>query len=260
MLWYVVYLFILVLIAVLIGWFIGCWLRRTFSMGPAVVHTPAPASVVSQAAPEVKSGDAEAIRLAAEEEARKAEEDAARREAEARAAREKAAAEAEKRKAEEEEARRLAAAAEKAAAEKAAAERLAAEKAATAKSEDEDVADAAARLAALPANAGPAEKADAVGSRPVGLTTPRGGAADDLKRIRGIGKVNEKKLHDLGIYHFDQIAAWADKEVRWVGTFLSFQGRIEREDWVAQAKVLAEGGETKFSKRVDKGDVPTSKT
>ena len=117
----------------------------------------------------------------------------------------------------------------------------------------------AARLAALPQDASPAEKADAVGSRPVGLGAARGGKADDLKRIRGIGKVNEKKLADLGIYHFDQIAAWTAAEVRWVGTFLSFAGRIEREEWVAQATSLARGEETEFSKRVDEGDVPSSK-
>ncbi|MDX5369017.1 MAG: NADH-quinone oxidoreductase subunit E, partial [Alphaproteobacteria bacterium] len=40
---------------------------------------------------------------------------------------------------------------------------------------------------------------------------------------------------------------------------LKFKGRIERDDWIGQAKVLAEGGETEFSKRVEKGDVPSSK-
>ncbi|HOV03653.1 MAG TPA: hypothetical protein PLG99_04540 [Kaistiaceae bacterium] len=123
----------------------------------------------------------------------------------------------------------------------------------------DDEATMAARLAALPQDASPAEKADAVGSRPVGLGAARGGKADDLKRIRGIGKVNEKKLGDLGVYHFDQIAAWTAAEVRWVGTFLSFAGRIEREEWVAQAARLARGEETDFSKRVDEGDVPSSK-
>ena len=94
--------------------------------------------------------------------------------------------------------------------------------------------------------------------KPTGLSAPRNGKADDLKRIRGIGKQNETRLQGLGIWHFDQIAAWSKKEVEWVGHFLAFPGRIEREDWVAQAKTLATGAETEFSKRVDKGEVATS--
>jgi Uncharacterized conserved protein len=92
-----------------------------------------------------------------------------------------------------------------------------------------------------------------------GTFGPRGGKADDLKRIRGIGKQNEGRLHGLGIWHFDQIAAWTPAEVRWVGAFLAFPGRIEREGWVEQAAVLAKGGETDFSKRADKGLVATSR-
>jgi predicted flap endonuclease-1-like 5' DNA nuclease len=95
--------------------------------------------------------------------------------------------------------------------------------------------------------------------RPVGLTGPRGGKADDLKRIRGIGKQNEGRLHGLGIWHFDQIAAWSKKEVEWVGNFLAFPGRIEREEWVEQAGILAKGGSTEFSKRVARGEVETSR-
>jgi branched-chain amino acid transport system ATP-binding protein len=96
------------------------------------------------------------------------------------------------------------------------------------------------------------------GSQPKGLRAAKGGAADDLKRIKGIGKVNEGKLNSFGIWHFDQIAAWTAEEIDWVDDYLAFPGRIEREDWVDQARVLAEGGETKFSKRVDAGDVETS--
>jgi predicted flap endonuclease-1-like 5' DNA nuclease len=96
------------------------------------------------------------------------------------------------------------------------------------------------------------------GARPSGLDAPRGGKADDLKRIRGIGKQNEGRLHALGIWHFDQIAAWSKEEVTWVGSYLAFPGRIEREEWVSQAKVLATGAETEFSQRVAKGLVATS--
>lgn len=96
------------------------------------------------------------------------------------------------------------------------------------------------------------------GRRPRGLMGPRGGKADDLKRIRGIGKQNEGRLHALGIWHFDQIAAWVREEIDWVGSYLAFPGRIDREEWVAQAKVLATGAETEFSKRVARGEVATS--
>jgi NADH-quinone oxidoreductase subunit E len=117
----------------------------------------------------------------------------------------------------------------------------------------------AAKLAELPKGASAEDKANAVGIRPAGLAEARSGAKDKLQRIRGIGPVNEGKLNGLGIFHFDQIGAWTREEIRWVGTYLAFPGRIDREDWVGQAKTLASGADTDFSKRVDKGHVPTSK-
>jgi NADH-quinone oxidoreductase subunit E len=105
-----------------------------------------------------------------------------------------------------------------------------------------EVAHIQAALAALPAGATPHQKADVVGDRPLALEAPRGSGPDDLQRIRGVGPVNEKSLHELGVYHFDQIAAWGRSEIRWVGTYLSFPGRIDREQWVIQAARLAAGG------------------
>ncbi len=81
--------------------------------------------------------------------------------------------------------------------------------------------------------------ADRVGERPPALPGPRAGGADHLRRIKGIGPQNATRLNALGIYHFDQIAAWTPVEVRWVGAYLAFPGRIEREDWIAQATALA---------------------
>ena len=97
------------------------------------------------------------------------------------------------------------------------------------------------------------------GSRPLGLASPRGGVADDLKRIKGIGKQNEARLHGLGVWHFHQIAAWSPENVKWVGSYLSFSGRIDREQWMSQAKELAAGRQTEFAKRVEKGLVKTSR-
>lgn len=83
--------------------------------------------------------------------------------------------------------------------------------------------------------------ADRVGERPPALPGPRAGNADDLRRIRGIGPQNTTRLNALGVYHLDQIAAWTPAEARWVGAYLAFPGRIEREDWIGQARALASG-------------------
>ena len=52
----------------------------------------------------------------------------------------------------------------------------------------------------------------------------------------------EKLLHSLGYYHFDQIAQWTTAEVAWVDNNLEgFKGRVTRDEWQPQAKVLAKG-------------------
>lgn len=81
---------------------------------------------------------------------------------------------------------------------------------------------------------------------------------DDLKQIKGIGRQNEARLNAIDITRFAQIAKWSKKEQADMGDRLAFPGRIEREEWVKQAKVLAAGGVTKFSKRVVKGQVSSS--
>ncbi len=96
------------------------------------------------------------------------------------------------------------------------------------------------------------------GQRPVGWTSPRGGLPDDLKRIKGVGPQNEGRLHALGIWHFSQIAAWTHENALWVGSYLAFPGRIEREQWIDQARLLAQGKETEFSLRVERGEVAKS--
>ncbi len=79
--------------------------------------------------------------------------------------------------------------------------------------------------------------------------------ADDLKRIKGVGAVIEETLNGLGIYQFQQIASWSDDNTSWVENFLAFPGRIQRENWIEQARTLSEGGTTEFASRVDKGEV-----
>ncbi|MBS1304210.1 NADH-quinone oxidoreductase subunit NuoE [Loktanella sp. SALINAS62] len=74
--------------------------------------------------------------------------------------------------------------------------------------------------------------------KPLTLDGPRAGGADDLKKIKGVGPKIEGILHELGFYHFDQIANWTIAEMAWVDTRLKFKGRILRDDWVGQAKDL----------------------
>lgn len=74
---------------------------------------------------------------------------------------------------------------------------------------------------------------------PRALAAPRAGAADDLRRISGIGPRMERALHDLGYFHHEQIARWNGEQMEAVSLRLGFPGRVAREQWVAQARVLA---------------------
>jgi predicted flap endonuclease-1-like 5' DNA nuclease len=105
-----------------------------------------------------------------------------------------------------------------------------------------DDAEVAALRASLPTPAAAVEgEMEHEGRRPYGLSSPHHGRADDLQRIRGIGPQNESRLHALGIWYFAQIAAWSPENVLWVGSYLAFPGRIDREKWIAQANDLAAG-------------------
>lgn len=102
----------------------------------------------------------------------------------------------------------------------------------------------------------PAPAAVADSGKPTFLSAAREGGPDDLKQIKGVGPKLEKTLHGMGIYHFDQIAGWGASELAWMDDNLAgFKGRASRDEWVPQAKLLAGGGETEFSKKVDKGGV-----
>lgn len=79
-------------------------------------------------------------------------------------------------------------------------------------------------------------------SRPVSLAAPRKNKPDDLKLIKGVGPVLEKLCHELGYFHFDQIAKWTESEIAWVDEHLEgFKGRVTRDEWVVQARDLAAG-------------------
>ncbi len=72
------------------------------------------------------------------------------------------------------------------------------------------------------------------------LFTAPAGEADDLKKISGVGPALEKKLNDLGITTYAQVAAFSADDITNVDDALSFKGRIERDDWISQAKALAD--------------------
>ena len=84
--------------------------------------------------------------------------------------------------------------------------------------------------------------------KPLLFSGPRG-TPDDLKQISGVGPKLERTLHELGVYHFHQIAQFTSNNVAWVDDYLNFKGRIQREGWVEQAVELAAGRPTEFSRR-----------
>lgn len=96
--------------------------------------------------------------------------------------------------------------------------------------------------AAKPAKAAAPAAEKAVTDAPLFLSAPNG-EKDDLKKISGVGPKLEEKLNNLGIFHFSQIAAFTADDIAKVDDVLNFKGRIERDDWLSQAKVLAEGGD-----------------
>ncbi|WLU19588.1 ATP-binding cassette domain-containing protein [Brucella abortus] len=78
-----------------------------------------------------------------------------------------------------------------------------------------------------------------------GLESARGGKADNLTLIKGIGAVNEKKLNEHGIYHFDQIAAWTQTDIEQAETIWNSTGALPaktgsaRPDSLRQARQLS---------------------
>ncbi|MBN9220263.1 MAG: proton-conducting membrane transporter [Mesorhizobium sp.] len=120
----------------------------------------------------------------------------------------------------------------------------------------------AAKAAAKPAAAKPAPAKPAA-SKPATKAAPKAAAKtsaapaakaaaakpDNLRRLIGIGPVNEKLLKGQGVTTFAQIAAWTAADIERIEHALQFGGRVERERWVEQAKLLAAGNEAEFAKQ-----------
>ena len=105
----------------------------------------------------------------------------------------------------------------------------------------------ATKNAAAPKPAAPKTAAPAA-AKPV-AAKPAAAKPDNLRRLIGIGPVNEKLLKGQGVTTFAQIAAWTVADIERIEHALQFGGRVERERWVEQAKLLAAGNEAEFAKQ-----------
>ncbi|UAB79811.1 hypothetical protein INR77_12590 [Erythrobacter sp. SCSIO 43205] len=107
----------------------------------------------------------------------------------------------------------------------------------------------AAATASADAEAGPPIAPTKAAPDELKETASSAGEADDLKRIKGVGPKLVSLLNEQGITTFAQIAAWSDEDVKRIDATLGrFSGRIERDQWVKQAKLLSAGDEDGFAK------------
>ena len=101
---------------------------------------------------------------------------------------------------------------------------------------EDELAEAQRAIAAAATPSADPARADA--APPERLAAPDG-PADDLKRIAGIGPGIEEKLNQIGIFHFRQVAALSEENIAWLDQRLRLRGRLERQDWIGQARALA---------------------
>ncbi|MEO0574737.1 MAG: hypothetical protein AAF004_04675 [Pseudomonadota bacterium] len=95
------------------------------------------------------------------------------------------------------------------------------------------------RIEALLKKPKPAPAAPAPKPGPALFKTAVHGKKDDLKRISGVGPKLERLLNKHGVFYFWQVASWSRKDIVFIDNRLDvFKGRIERDEWVRQAKTL----------------------
>ncbi len=79
------------------------------------------------------------------------------------------------------------------------------------------------------------------------------GPADELTRMKGVGPKVAAMLNGLGVTRYDQIAAWSDDDVTRIDAQLgTFKGRVTRDQWVEQARLLATGDTAGYEARFGK--------
>src|SRR6185503_17350047 len=104
----------------------------------------------------------------------------------------------------------------------------------------------------------PARQTPAASVTIVPAAEPKPAPAQDLKRIRLIDADLEAGLNKLGVRRYEQIAAWMQPDVRRIGDALGLGGRINQENWIEQAQVLAKGGETYYAMRRARGEAASA--
>ena len=98
-------------------------------------------------------------------------------------------------------------------------------------------------------------KNSSVDNKPLILSSPRQKGKDNLKKIKGIDSAIEEKLNKLGIFHFDQISSWSNKNCDWIEEFMHLSGCVKRLQWVEQAKILESGKETVYSLKIENKEI-----
>jgi predicted flap endonuclease-1-like 5' DNA nuclease len=99
------------------------------------------------------------------------------------------------------------------------------------------------------------KKNSALDSKPLILSSPKLSGKDTLTKIKGITSKIESDLNNLGIYHFEQISQWSNKNCEWVEEFLLLPKIVRANQWVEQAKVLLSGRDTEYSLQLENGKV-----
>ncbi len=75
-----------------------------------------------------------------------------------------------------------------------------------------------------------------------GFKKPKG-EADDLSQINGIDAMLAARLKQLNLYKFEQVANFSDEDIGNVEGALNIDGRIEKQDWIGQARALLTAAE-----------------
>ena len=88
---------------------------------------------------------------------------------------------------------------------------------------------------------------------PAAAASPPAGQHDDLTRLKGVGPKLAEQLNALGVFRFAQVAAWDEADIDRIDAQLGrFQGRIRRDDWREQARLLAAGNTAAYEARFGK--------
>jgi len=98
-------------------------------------------------------------------------------------------------------------------------------------------------------------KNSSVDNKPLILSSPRQSGKDNLKKIKGITEQTESDLNALGIFHFDQISKWTNKNADWIEEFLQISGCIKKFQWIDQARILESGKETVYSQKIENNEI-----